>query len=79
MMESTGKRPRNRTKVTWLVSLATTVLGSSPVCLDGTQFRSAALPAIHSGVSQIVDGFVDGVFAAIAVEPDNSSGTPTSP
>ncbi len=78
-MKSTGKRPRNRAKATLFASLATTLLGTIPACPTGTQFRSAALPAIHSGVSQILGGFVDGVFAAIAVEPDNSSGTPTSP
>lgn len=78
-MKSTGKPARGRAKSASLLWISAAVLGSLPTCLSGTQFRAAALPAFQSGVSQILDGFVSGVFAAIAVEPDNSSGTSTSP
>jgi hypothetical protein len=37
-------------------------------CLSGTEFRSAAAPAIKTGVNSILDGLVDGLFAV--VEPD---------
>lgn len=33
------------------------------------EFRAVATPAIHNGVSQILNGLLDGLFAAIAVEP----------
>lgn len=39
----------------------------------GTAFRNTALPAIQTGVSSILDGVVNGVFAAIAVEPASQS------
>jgi hypothetical protein len=38
--------------------------------LAETDFRAAALPAVESGITQIVNGLLDGVFAAI--EPDGS-------
>ena len=41
-------------------------------CLAGTEFRAAALPAVESGVEQILDGLVDGIFAAI--QPETTSG-----
>jgi len=40
-------------------------------CEVGKEFRAAATPAIHTGVSAIVNGLVDGLFAAIEVEPDS--------
>ncbi|MCH7995425.1 MAG: hypothetical protein IIB57_13410 [Planctomycetes bacterium] len=60
----------NRTRVGFLIrvlascALIATVSG----CLTGPQFRQAALPAIEGGIEQILDGLVDGVFAAIEVE-----------
>lgn len=42
-------------------------------CAAGQQFRSAALPALESGVNLILDGLVDGLFAAIEVRPGNST------
>ena len=62
----------NRTKsclvVRALVSCSLIVTLSG--CLTGPQFRQAALPAIEGGIEQILDGLVDGVFAAIQVESD---------
>lgn len=42
-------------------------------CVLGKEFRAVASPAIHSGVSEILTGVVDGVFAVI--EPDDATGT----
>ena len=38
----------------------------------GRQFRDAALPSLHTGVSAIVNGLVEGVFATIEPEPANT-------
>ena len=50
---------------------AATALVTQTGCLAGTEFRAAALPALESGVEQILDGLVDGIFAAI--QPESSS------
>ena len=50
---------------------ASVVLIGLAGCDVGTEFRAAATPAVHAGVSSIINGLVDGVFAAIAVEPEN--------
>ncbi len=45
-------------------------------CEVGRDFRAAAGPAFHQGVTLIVNGFIDGIFAAAAPEPsvsDNSA------
>jgi len=58
---------------------ALTVLGFLLLSLTGTlgceagrEFRSAALPAIESGVSSILNGVLDGFFAAIEPEPNSN-------
>ena len=53
----------------WIVGLVVAVFGIQTGCVGGTEFRETALPAIHSGVSSILNGLVDGVFAAIEVDP----------
>ena len=40
-------------------------------CITGPEFRAAAGPGIESGVSAIVNGVLDGLFAVI--EPDAST------
>lgn len=57
-----------------LLSGGSVLLASSGACETptGRQFRDAALPAIQSGVQSILSGFVDGVFASIAVETTNA-------
>ena len=56
------------------MALASIVLAAgSTGCITGTQFRSAALPAIEGGIGMILDGVVDGLFAAIQVEPDTNA------
>jgi len=38
-------------------------------CTTGRAFREAALPSLEAGISLVLDGIVDGVFAAIEPEP----------
>jgi len=40
-------------------------------CVGGTAFREAAGPAVQQGITLILDGLVEGLFAV--VEPDPSS------
>jgi hypothetical protein len=42
-------------------------------CLSGTEFRSAAAPAIKTGVNSILDGLVDGLFAVVEPDPVDTS------
>ena len=57
-----------RTCVTATVMVAAAALSTG--CLAGREFREIAVPAVHSGVSLILDGLVDGVFAIL--EPDTA-------
>jgi hypothetical protein len=45
-------------------------------CPAGKEFREAAGPAIKTGVNSVLDGLVDGFFAAF--EPDNTAQTSSS-
>ncbi len=56
-----------------LTALGLAVLPVQVGCLHGPEFRDAALPAIESGLDLILDGVVDGVFAAIQVESTTDS------
>ncbi|MCO6438401.1 MAG: hypothetical protein J5J06_15015 [Phycisphaerae bacterium] len=52
-----------------------TLLGLSSLsagCDVGREFRAAALPQFSEGVTLAVNGLLDGIFAAIEVEPDSS-------
>lgn len=54
-------------------SVGAIVMIMAAVCLTGCtgrEFRDVAGPAVHSGVSLILDGLVDGVFAVI--DPDTT-------
>lgn len=42
-------------------------------CSTHDEFRAVATPAIHNGVSLILNGILDGIFAAAAVEPGRNS------
>lgn len=53
---------------TMVVAVAVMACG----CVKGKEFRTIAGPSIQSGVSLILDGFVQGVFAV--VEPDPVTG-----
>jgi hypothetical protein len=72
---------RKRLIVALAAAGATAMLMTQGACVDGRQFRTAALPALKGGVDLMLDGVVDGLFAAIAVETppgtgDTSSTTP---
>ncbi len=51
---------------------AAMVMVSQLGCI-GKQFREAALPEIQSGMELILDGLLEGVFAAI--EPETATGS----
>ena len=55
---------------------ATGMLMAQGTCMSGRQFREAALPSLESGVNLILDGVVDGLFAAIEVETSPDAGDP---
>lgn len=56
------------------IALTGTVLQALPSCVPtGVAFREAAGPSIRTGVTQIVNGFLDGIFAIIEPEPQSSS------
>jgi len=38
-------------------------------CTTGRDFRDAALPSLKTGINSILDGLVEGIFAAIEPEP----------
>ena len=44
---------------------------------SGTQFRETAIPALQTGVTSIMNGLIDGVFAAIEVESVTSGDSTT--
>ncbi|MGB2985911.1 MAG: hypothetical protein WBE26_08510 [Phycisphaerae bacterium] len=68
MSRSTNRR--------WAQTLAGTVAAICVISLTGCdvgrEFREAATPAVTNGVSEIVNGLMDGLFAAIEVEPETS-------
>jgi len=45
-------------------------------CVTGTEFRAAAGPAVQQGLTLILDGVLDGLFAV--VEPDATVDTDTT-
>jgi len=54
------------------VAILLVVAACSTGCRFGREFRDVAGPSIHSGVSLILNGVVDGAFAAF--EPDTTTG-----
>lgn len=44
-------------------------------CTTGRAFREAALPSLEAGIALVLDGLVDGVFAAIEPEPQTETTT----
>ena len=48
--------------------MATVLIGTTG-CVSGREFREAAGPAVQTGVTEIVTGLLDGLFAAIEPEP----------
>ncbi len=48
-------------------------LSTQSGCSAGRQFVGAALPSVQQGVTLVVNGLLDGVFAAVDVESDTGS------
>lgn len=59
---------RNQTCVAAMLAVLG-LIGASG-CVASEQFRTAALPQLQSGASSILNGVLDGFFAAIEVESD---------
>ena len=59
----------------WIAGMAVAVFALPTGCVGGKEFRETAFPAIHTGVSSILNGLVDGVFAAIEVDPETARTT----
>ncbi len=66
-------RQYTRTRCPRTLTFALLVCGMSvlPGCLTGDEFRTVAGPGVQSGVTSIVNGVLDGLFAI--VEPDTTS------
>ena len=47
--------------------------GLAGCVLTGTEFREAAGPAVQAGVTQVVDGLLEGIFAVIEPEATSDS------
>ena len=66
-----------RTRVRWYqglaIGLAALALSGLAGCTVGREFREAAGPSVQTGVTQIVNGLLDGLFAAIEPEPTTDS------
>lgn len=65
-------KERTRRRCSWKLTFALLVCGlfALPGCLTGDEFRAVAGPGVKSGVTSIVNGVLDGLFAI--VEPDTS-------
>ena len=69
-----NRRTRVRRNQSLAVGAAALALSGITGCTVGREFRAAAGPAVQSGVTQIVNGILDGLFAAIEPEPTTDSG-----
>lgn len=54
----------------FLLTIIVSTLSLQFGCLASQRFRDAAGPAIQTGVTDIVNGLLDGFFAAIATQPN---------
>ena len=65
-----GRQTRVRRSRKLAIGIGTVALASQAACIpySGTQFREAAIPAVQTGMSSIMNGLLDGLFAAIEVE-----------
>ena len=59
-----------RLRSAFAIGLGVAVLSTQLGCIpySGTQFREAAIPALQTGVTSIMVGLIDGVFAVVDVE-----------
>ena len=63
----------------FVIGLGIVALAGQAGCIpySGTQFRETAIPALQTGVTSIMNGLIDGIFASIDVEPETSGGSTT--
>ena len=59
-----------RLRCTLAVGVGVAALSTQVGCIpySGTQFRETAVPAVQTGVTSIMVGLIDGIFAAVDVE-----------
>lgn len=69
------RHSRNRLIAFALMSTATLPATN---CTFGREFRDAAGPALQSGVTSILTGLVNGLFAAIEPEPETDGDAASS-
>ena len=67
----TGQRTRVRRSQALAVTITTIALCGVTGCVTGREFRKTAGPAVRIGVTAIVNGLLDGLFAVI--EPDTTA------
>ena len=60
------------------VGVAVASIAQTGCDVEGRAFRSAALPAVKTGASQILNGLLDGFFAAVAPEPTTGTTSNTT-
>jgi hypothetical protein len=65
-----NRQRRARLRSAFAIGLGVAALSTQTGCIpySGTQFRETAIPAVQTGVTSIVVGLIDGVFAAVDVE-----------
>ena len=63
----------------FVIGLGIASLAGQAGCIpySGTQFRETAIPSLQTGVTSIMNGLIDGIFAAIEVEPETSDESTT--
>lgn len=71
MIRNTTRTGRLRRVAVAAASLGVCWMGACP--LGGTQFRETALPAIQTGVTSILNGMLDGIFAVIQPEAGSTT------
>lgn len=75
-MKTGSTNQPNNPQNQWLAlffGLSLMLLGGVTGCgAAGRDFRTAALPAVESGVTLILNGVLDGIFAAIRPEPQTT-------
>jgi len=68
--EFTMTHKRHTRNMLFALALMTMATLPATSCTFGREFREAAGPALQSGVTSILTGLVNGVFAAIEPETD---------
>ncbi|MFQ5805531.1 MAG: hypothetical protein ACE5I3_03665 [Phycisphaerae bacterium] len=80
--KAAGSPILSRSKRGWcaILALAAAALLTGTACDDeaaGRAFRDAAASSLESGVKNIMDGIIDGLFAVVELGTEQDSGTGT--